>query len=387
MPPKIGLESVEAIKEKIFDTFAYLHSIPEPPFGEEKTGAYLAGRLREAGFEVIAGLGGTGLTGSFSRPTVPVLGFRADMDALGHEIDGKAVYIHSCGHDANMTMVLCAAELLIESCPELKGHLKVVFQPAEEIIQGAPKMAQAGAIDDISVLIGIHLRPEAETLTGIAVPHLIHSSSTSLIYSVKGQAAHTGRPHQGINAADALAAMAVALNAIKINPQKCATINVVGLKAGGLSANVVPEAGEITVNFRAEDNELAQSLREKVEHTIRSVADVFGVTVAKTGERSVPAGHHDQEAVELSRRGIEKVLGRQGVIERMVTPGAEDFSYYSLLKPGLKTTYIGLGSDLKPGLHHPSASFSPEVLITGTQILIETALEFLRDMKQHGYKR
>lgn len=379
---EIDLRVVDESKEKIFKTFNYLHSIPEPPFKEIKTASYLADRLKEAGFEVKTGLAETGLTGTFGSPNAPVLAFRADMDALGHEIDGKPVYIHSCGHDANMTMVLSAAEILSKTCPELKGCFKVVFQPAEEIIQGAKKMVQAGAIDDIAVLIGIHLRPEAETSMGVVTPHLVHSSTNTLIFQVKGEAAHTGRPHQGKNTANALAGMIFAINSIKTNPLKCATINVVSLKAGGPSANVIPEEGELTVNIRAEDNELAASLKAQVDHAVLSVAETFGVTATKITDRGIPASNHDPEAIKLGRAGIVNAIGQEKLEERIVTPGGEDFCCYSILKPELKTAYIGLGSDLKPGLHHPKASFDPEVLVIGTKVLVQIALEYLRNGKK-----
>src|SRR5690554_6483409 len=132
------LSAVEEAREKIFSTYRDLHALPEPAFKEEKTSAYITQRLTKAGYKVKNGLGGgTGLTAVSPRAAGPFLGLRADMDALCHQIDGRIVHIHSCGHDAHATMVLSAAEIIKKEFPALTENIKFLFQPAKEPERGA----------------------------------------------------------------------------------------------------------------------------------------------------------------------------------------------------------------------------------------------------------
>ncbi len=374
------LSAVEEAREKIFSTYRDLHALPEPAFQEKKTSAYIAQRLLKAGYEVKTGLaGGTGLTAVFPRATGPFLGLRADIDALRHQIDGRIVNIHSCGHDAHATMVLSAAEIVKKEYPALAEKIKFLFQPAEEIGQGAKAMYNDGAIDDLSALFGIHLRPAAETKLGTATPDLSHSASISLQFTVTGRAAHSARPHQGINAADAVAVITGCVNAVKPNPLQCATVNVVRLQAGGGSNNIIPESGEVVINIRAENNQLGEELREETVQAVMRGAAAVGATAELTEEKHIPAADNHPTAVEIGKKAITSVLGREGVLDRLVSPGGDDFHYYPLLRKGLKATFIGLGADFKPGLHHPKATFDLEALIIGTKILVMVGWEYLQN--------
>ena len=121
--------------------YNYLHAIPEPGLQEFKTAAYLAAKLEAAGYAVTCHIGGaTGIVGIYdSGLPGPVLGIRADMDALTHIIDGKTIQRHTCGHDAHCAMLLTAAEEIIAENSIKKGKLKIIFQPAEETGAGDRK--------------------------------------------------------------------------------------------------------------------------------------------------------------------------------------------------------------------------------------------------------
>ncbi|HWQ62520.1 MAG TPA: M20/M25/M40 family metallo-hydrolase, partial [Negativicutes bacterium] len=141
---------------RVKEIYHILHAIPEVGFDEHRTAAYLAGELSKAGYSVRTGIGGTGVTGTIdSGVPGPVIGLRGDMDALVHTVDGVEKCIHSCGHDAHSSMVLAAAEALAQT-PPAKGKIKIVFQPAEEKLFGALSLIEAGAVDDLDILAGIH---------------------------------------------------------------------------------------------------------------------------------------------------------------------------------------------------------------------------------------
>ena len=137
----------------VFTHFNYLHTIPEIGMKEFKTSAYVADVLKQLGYEVETQIGGaTGVVAVCdSGKPGPVLGLRADMDALGTKDGGAA---HLCGHDGHMAMLLAAAEEIMEEKLVRKGKLKLLFQPAEETSEGALSMLKGGAVDDIEILIG-----------------------------------------------------------------------------------------------------------------------------------------------------------------------------------------------------------------------------------------
>ena len=305
------LRVASSMRDDIGQVFEKLHAVPEGPFAETKTGGVIGARLTDEGFRVRTGLAQTGVVADLgcageagmdqqASPTCPtpatraalenpiapanagtsgnppgptLLALRADMDAMLHSVDGKEVHVHSCGHDAHSTVVLAAGVILARECPEARGHLRLVFQPAEETGLGAERMVQAGAVEGVDAMFGIHLRPVAECRLGQATPCLVHAGGRTLQYVVKGRPSHTGRPHLGVNAADAVALAALAVNSVKPDPLACATVNVVGLGAGGSGgkpSGVIPEQGELTVNIRAESDEMADELRVRVDTAVKA---------------------------------------------------------------------------------------------------------------------
>src|SRR5690242_15940460 len=127
---------------RVNDLYDFLHTIPELGFEEHKTAAFLSVELKKCGFIVTENIEGTtGVIGVYdSGIDGPIVVLRADIDALGHMIDGKLRAMHTCGHDAHSAMVLTAAEELIKTSSVKKGKLKILFQPAEELGTGALAM-------------------------------------------------------------------------------------------------------------------------------------------------------------------------------------------------------------------------------------------------------
>lgn len=124
-----------------------------------------------------------------------VVAVRADIDALWQEVDGKWQANHSCGHDANITMVL-GSLLLLKDRP-LKHRVRFIFQPAEEVGNGACAAFERGAVDGVSHLFGVHLRPIEELPLGKVSPAIHHGAAYFLDGTIRGIDAHGARPHQG----------------------------------------------------------------------------------------------------------------------------------------------------------------------------------------------
>ncbi len=360
------------IVARVEEIYHILHAMPEVGFSEHRTAAYLAGELAKAGYAVQTGIGGsTGVTGTLdSGVPGPVVGLRADMDALLHTVDGVEKCVHSCGHDAHSAMVLTAAEALA-AAPPAKGKLKIVFQPAEEKLDGALSMIDAGAVDDLDILAGIHLRPIQEASLGQATPALYHGSSYIALADVKGVTAHGARPHLGVNAIDAAAAVVGAVNAIRLNPVEAWSIKTTKLQAGGATLNAIPDRAEMAFDLRAQNNATMDGLLAKLPPLVEHAAAAVGATASVTIKGGVPAAEYNQGMVAIAREAIVAVLGDQGLLAPIVTPGGEDFHYFVKKNPKLKPAYIGLGCDLTPGLHHPDMKFNLAALPKGVEILCE----------------
>lgn len=357
----------------VLEHFTALHAMPEVGFSEVKTAAYLADALKAAGYKVTTGIGGTGVVGVLDggQPGKTVM-VRADMDALIHPIDGKDTAVHSCGHDSHCAMVLTMAEEIataVKSGTKFPGRLKIMFQPAEEKLTGALSMIEAGVLDDVDIALGVHLRPIQEAKMGQATPALYHGASYIVEAAVVGTTAHGARPHLGVNAIDAAAAVVNAVNAIHMNPVVPWTAKTTKLQAGGATLNAIPDRVDMAFDIRAQDNGVMEDLIKKVKSAIEAGAATVGAKATVTVKGGVPAAEYDLKLVDLTRKAIAKVLGEKAVLDPIVTPGGEDFHFFAVKKPGLRAGYFGLGCDLTPGLHNPEMKFNPAALPDGVAIL------------------
>jgi len=273
-------------------------------------------------------------------------------------------------------MVLIAAEELAKTGLR-RGTLKILFQPAEEKLGGALKLIEAGALDDVDVVIGMHLRPIQEAKLGQATPALYHGSSYIMEATIKGRTAHGARPHLGTNVIDAAAAVVNAVNAIHLNPVVPWTCKVTKLHAGGATLNVIPDRAEMALDLRTQQNAAMDALLDKAEKAIKAGAATVGATAETTVKGGVPGAEYHPEIIELARDAIRAVLGEQGLLDPIVTPGGEDFHNFVKARPKVKAGYVGLGCNLSPGLHDPTMKFDRSAMIHGTNILLHMTRKLL----------
>lgn len=355
---------------KVLKHFNYLHSIPELGFEEFKTADYIATALEKAGYQVTRNVGGTtGIVAILdSGVEGPTLGIRADMDALGHVIDGKACVRHTCGHDAHSSTLLTAAEELITEKTVKKGRLKLIFQPAEELGKGAPALIKAGVIDDVDYLLGMHIRPQQECHTGQIIAAMYYSASSTIIAEIKGAPAHGARPHLGVNALDAAAIAINSVNAIKMDPNASYSAKATRLHCDSGVTNAIPALATVTWDVRSSKNSIMDELTKKIFTAIENSALAIGAKAEIKIEKSIPAAEISTELTSLVKDVIVTEFGEKALIPEFHTPGGEDFFFYTKAKPSLKATYLGLGTNARPGLHHPDMHFDHEALETGVKI-------------------
>ncbi|MEC5320719.1 amidohydrolase [Brenneria populi subsp. brevivirga] len=355
---------------RTLEHYRYLHQIPELGFQEFKTSAYIAAVMEAAGYKVIRHLNGTtGIVAELDsgRPG-PVLALRADMDALGHIINGERVARHTCGHDGHSSVVMSAAQETIEEGLVKKGRLKIIFQPAEELGAGALAMVAGGAIDDVDMLIGFHLRPQEECPLGQAVPAMLYSANATLEATITGVPAHAARPHLGINALDAAVGAVQAVNAIHLAPDLNYSVKATRFLCDAGVTNSIPDKAVVCWDLRAQHNKPMETLKASVIQAIARSAAAYGASAQVAVLKEMPAAQVDDGMTALIAEAITETLGEQGLAAAKTTPGSEDFFHYPIQRPRIKAGFWGLGANLTPGLHHPEMRFDPDALQIGVRV-------------------
>lgn len=363
------LRYLDEHRESILQTYQDLHQLAEPSWEEEKTAAYLRKRLQAAGIPVTCFDGHHGFIAEIAGASTEVVAMRADMDALVQEVDGVVKPNHSCGHDANSTLALYSALAIAASGVTPEKTMRFLFQPAEEKLGGALQMIKDGALKNVTKLIGVHLRPEIEVPYGKAAPAILHGSSTSLAGTITGLQAHGARPAFGRNVIEAASFLVQALQNIRLEAGCPFSVKMTQLQAGGETSNVIPDHGTFTLDLRAQTNEGMAELREKTEHAMKQTGALMGVDIEWTWRGVAPAAIPHAGMIALLQKAIGQVLGEEHVADVCVTPGGEDFHFYTLHDPAPAATMLGLGCGLKPVLHHPQMSFQTDALIYGAKIL------------------
>ncbi|QQE75500.1 M20 peptidase aminoacylase family protein [Brevibacillus composti] len=356
-------------QDDIIRTYEELHLLAEPSWQEEKTSQYLADRLRAAGLAVRTYPGHFGLTVDIEGEESGFVGLRADMDALVQEVNGVVKPNHSCGHDGHSTMVLYAALAFAAAGIRPKKSVRFLFQPAEEKVGGALQMIKDGALEGVEMLFGVHVRPLMELANGTAAPAIIHGASATVHGTISGLQAHASRPERGKNVIETAAVLIHSLQNIRLQAGCPFSVKMTQLSAGGETSNVIPDKATFKLDVRAQSNEGMRELQEKIRHVTDHVAQLMGTPIEWSIPGEVPAAILNEQAAGIMREAIAHVLGAENAKPPCVSPGGEDFHFYTYEKPELAGTMLGLGCGLSPGLHHPEMSFDTKALVSGAQIL------------------
>lgn len=369
-------------EQLILDTYQELHNRAEVSWQEFRTKEFLCEQLEKLELPYKTFEHHTGIIVNWQEGDGPTVGLRADMDALWQNVNGEWRANHSCGHDAHMTMALNALRCLKETGFKPNGCFKVIFQPAEESGKGAMALLEQGLIDDIDYLVGIHVRPKLEIRYGEATPAIYHGATTLLKGKITGVQAHGSRPNMGINTVDSLGAIIAAVNAIKVDPSIPSSVKVTQVKAGGQNINVIPDEAEFGIDLRAQTNEAMEELIPKIMKAVISAGSANGAEVDLNIEAKMVAASPNPFMEEIVRGAIIEQLGEEAVKAPPLTPGGEDFHFYDKGCPKIQTTIIGLGTDLEPGLHHPSMTFNLRSLGNGTAVLAAAAFKLFEATRE-----
>lgn len=356
-------------ESRILEWFNHFHNHPEVSFKEIETTKTLAAIMEELNVSYRTFDDVTGLIAEIGEGS-EVVAVRADIDALWQEVKGVYQANHSCGHDANMAMVLGALLQLKEE--PLKRRVRFIFQPGEEKGNGALSMIERGAVKDVTHLYGVHLRPSEELPFGKVTPAIHHGAGIFMKGKVIGEDAHGARPQQGKNALDAIFAIQQFVKSIYFSPFESYSAKLTGVQAGGDSLNIIPGTATFSMDVRAQSNDVLKALKGRIEEGFNGIAALYEVEIIPEWEDFIPAAEVHAEAAAIAKEAIEAIVGADGTAEEVATPGGDDFHFYTIKHPELKAAMVGVGADLTPGLHHPNMTFNTKALSVGAAVLAET---------------
>lgn len=351
----------------------HLHTHAEISWKEVETTNYLVALFKKSGFHPVRFQHIPGFYVEIGNDK-PVVGLRADMDALWQEVDGEHQANHSCGHDAHMTIVTEAMHLLKKMEGDFSGTIRAIFQPAEELGNGANRVVEEGIIDDMDYLFGIHLRPKSEIGFPNCAPGIQHGACLFVKGEIKGEDYHGARPHEGINAIEVGGIIQQHLKNIHISPFIPASIKMTNFHAGTDNFNIIPGKATFGLDIRSQTNEGMTFLKGEISRLLEHISNIYNVPIEYELIDDVPAAMINPEAEKIMEQAIIHTLGKNALVSTIETPGSDDFHYYTANRPQVKATMLALGANVSPGLHHPHMTFNHESLKNGVEVLVEACM-------------
>ena len=392
-----GLEhlrgAVDEIMPGVVADRRWLHQHPELGYQEVETAAFVANRLEAIGIEDIrTGVGGTGVTAVIrgGLGEGKVVGLRADMDALPILEENEVDYIsltpgtmHACGHDGHVSMLLGTARMLSERRDQFAGSVKLFFQPAEEIGNGASAMIRDGALDDLkpNAMFGIHLwntLPVGNVYARVG-PMMVGADGFTI--TIHGKGGHGALPNLGIDPIVAAAAVINALQTIvsrtnnPIQPAVC----TIGAIHAGQARNVIPDVVTMGGTLRFYDQEQRLVMRQRLTELAESVAAAYGARAEVELEWGVGSTDNDPEMTAIVRECAAEVVGTENVPEGDVLMVSEDMSEFLSRIPGCYFLVGSMNTKRGPTWGHHTSRFDidEDALGIGIETMTRTALRYL----------
>jgi len=365
-----------------------LHQYPELAFQEHRTSKKVAALLADWGYEVAAGIAGTGVVATLRRGDGQrSIGIRADMDALPIEEATGLDYassnpgvMHACGHDGHTSILLAAARYLAES-GNFSGTLRLIFQPAEEIGAGARKMLSEGLFErfPVDAVFGLHNWPGVPTgQFGFVVGPAMASVDQAVI-KIVGKGGHGAEPHRAVDPVLASASFITALQSVvsrNIDPQDMAVATVGSIHAGSAS-NVIPESVEMKLTMRAFSEGVRAKLRERIPALARAQAESFGAEADVNYRLGFPALVNHAGETDFARNVAVSALGPAALAaDFRPRTASEDFAFMLEAKPG---SYLFVGNGDSAQLHSAQYNFNDAIIAPAARYWVRLAETFLAD--------
>ncbi|NLL37834.1 MAG: amidohydrolase [Fretibacterium sp.] len=384
-------------EERVVGWRRTIHAHPELSQEEEKTAALVASELEALGLEVRRGVGGHGVVGLLRGGSDgKTVALRADIDALPMQEETELPYasqvegvMHACGHDTHTAILLGAACVLSELRAELKGNVKFLFQPAEELnpIGGAPGMIEDGVLEDphVDALFALHVWPLYETGQILTRPGALMGASDRIYLTVTGKTSHGSAPHQGVDAIMIAAQVISGLQSIvarNIRPLDSAVVSL-GTIRGGYRYNVIADRVELEGTVRTLDPETQDLMPKLIERTAAGIARALGGDCSLRYVRGYPPLLNDPELFALTQRLSDSLKPNAILTAPDPDLGGEDFAFFARERPALMAWLgcrpVGQPMEETAVLHNTKFAPDEKCFVTGIRFLASCAAGFLND--------
>lgn len=407
------LAEAKEIQQQLVNHRRWLHQHAETGFDLPQTKDYIKGQLIQLGFHP-KDCGKIGLIVDISgeKPGNTIL-LRADMDALPIREETNLPYacpssnMHACGHDLHAAMLLGAAQLLSRHKKELCGTVRLMFQGAEETLQGAVDMIENGALNNpqVDAAVMIHVMTEEKIPSGVLIVPPKGVSAPAADYftiNVHGKGCHGSTPQKGVDALHAAANILIAFQEIvarEVRPGD-GTVLTVGSFRAGSAANVVADCATLQGAVRTFDENTRIFVKERIENISKGICAAFRAKCDIHFTSGCPVVFNDETLVKELYPILSKELGEKCVLNAgeltaagNLNPGggSEDFAYIAQKVPAV---VLALSAKVSKGnfpLHHPKVQFDEHVLWLGAAAYAACGLKLsqgklpIAKNKEQGY--
>jgi amidohydrolase len=406
LEPKIGQLATQW-EARVIEWRRHFHQNPELSNREFKTAETIAQHLRDLGLEVQTGIAHTGVVGILrgNRPT-PVIALRADIDGLPvtERVDlpfasrARSTYrgqdvgvMHACGHDTHIAILMGVASILAELREEIPGTVKFIFQPAEE---GAPQGEEGGAglmvrqgvlqAPDVDAIFALHIWSKLEVGKIHYRPGALLAAADVLRIKVKGKQTHGSTPWTGVDPVTAASQIIQGLQTIisrQTDLTKGPAVISIGSIQGGVRNNIIPEEVNMEGTIRTLDAEIQDEIHRKILLVTTKIAETMGAEAEVSIDKTHPVTFNDPALTQEMLSTLQRVAGKEAVIEVPPITGAEDFSFYAQEVPGF---FFFLGgkpsatpiSEAAPH-HTPDFYVDEGALKLGLEAMANLAIDYL----------
>lgn len=329
-----------------------------------------------------------------SKGQGPCIALRFDMDALDMPESSSPQHkpskegfasvrdgvMHACGHDGHTAVGMGVAAMLKSMQSQLRGKIRLIFQPAEEGAHGALPMCAAGAMDGVDMVLGLHIGIQAKSLGELITGTSDFLATATFIAQFEGKSAHAGMaPQQGRHAILAACTAVQNLQAISRNSQGDTRINV-GQIGGGDAANIIPAHAWIRGETRGITTEVNVYMMEEVKRIVHAAAEMWNCQCTLTSLGECPSGSSDMAASLV----VQEVAKDMGVFTNIVPMqnfmASEDFAVFlqKVHENGGIGTYVQVGTPLPSGHHTSAFDFDEAALAPAMELLVRTVAQYLK---------
>lgn len=370
----------------------YLHQHPELSFEEVETAKYIKQILADfpnlevkmiTENSVVAILKGT-------KPG-KTIALRADIDALPIIEEADVEFpsenpgvMHACGHDTHTAMLLGAVKTLTGMQDEIAGTVKFIFQPAEEEPPGGAKLlVEAGVMDDVDMVFGLHIAPNIPTGMIGTRKGALTAASDVFTLKIQGKGSHGSTPELAIDPILIGVEVINNLNHIvsrNISPFSNVVISIGEFNAGK-KANVIPDTAQIQGTVRTNNKEVRVFVKKRIEEIIDGICEAYGASYELDYLLGYSQVFNDSDATDIVNEVAEKIVGKQKMFESPQMMGGEDFSAYTDVRPG--SFFILGGGTAAEGCgymnHHPKFKIIEACFKVGAAMHTQIVLDILGD--------